>query len=115
MRLEKTVAGSARRGISVRDHIIIGKNGPASMVSNRQVSMRSASPVIGVSLIVAAVAWAIPFTAPMVWSYWASGIWCAVVIGAIAVYGKRGLWVVLGAPLALWHIAFAAFIDIAWR
>jgi hypothetical protein len=45
----------------------------------------------------------------MVWSYWASAIWCTIVIGAIAVHGKRGLWVLLGAPLALWHIAFAAF------
>ncbi len=71
--------------------------------------------VIAVSLVIAAVAWAIPFTAPMVWSYWASGIWCAIVIGAVAIYGKRGLWVLLGAPLALWHIGFAAFIDIAWR
>ena len=34
---------------------------------------------------------------------------------AIAIHGKRGLWVLLGAPLALWHIAFAAFIYIAWR
>jgi hypothetical protein len=51
----------------------------------------------------------------MVWSYWASGLWCAIAIGAIAIRGKQGLWVVLGAPLALWHIAFAAFIDLAWR
>ena len=39
----------------------------------------------------------------------------SIVIGTIAIHGKRGLWVVLGAPLALWHIAFAAFIDLAWR
>jgi len=51
----------------------------------------------------------------MVWSYWASGIWCAAVIIVIAIHGKRGLWCLLGAPLALWHIAFAAFIYIAWR
>lgn len=70
---------------------------------------------IVVSLMIAAVAWAVPFTAPMVWSYWASGIWCAAVVIAIAIYGKRGLWTLLGAPLALWHIAFAAFIYIAWR
>ena len=71
--------------------------------------------VIGISLVIAAVAWAIPFAAPMVWSYWTSGIWCAVVIGAIAIHGKRGLWALFGAPPALWHIGFAAFIDIAWR
>jgi hypothetical protein len=71
--------------------------------------------VFAASLAVAAIAWAIPFTAPMVWSYWASGLWCAIAIGAIAIHGKRGLWVVLGAPLALWHIAFAAFIYLAWR
>jgi len=71
--------------------------------------------VAGVSLMVAAVAWAIPFAAPMVWSYWASGVWCAIVIGAIAGHGKQGLWVLLGAPLALWHAAFAVLIYIAWR
>ena len=71
--------------------------------------------LLAVSLAIAAIAWGIPFTASMVWSYWASGLWCAIAIGAIAVYGKRGLWVVLGAPVALWHIAFAAFIDLAWR
>ncbi len=78
--------------------------------------MRS-SPLtaIAISLMIAAVAWALPFTAPMVWSYWASGIWWAVSVGAIAIHGKRGLWVLLGAPVALWHIAFAALIDIAWR
>src|SRR5258708_20275347 len=32
------------------------------------------SVVIGVSLVIAAVAWAIPFEAPMVGSYWASGV-----------------------------------------
>jgi len=73
------------------------------------------SVVIGVSLVIAAVAWAIPFEAPMVGSYWASGVWCAILIAAIAIYGKRGLWVVLGAPLALWHAAFAALIYIVWR
>jgi hypothetical protein len=114
--LEKTVAGSTQLGISVRDDIIIGKNGPASMVSNRQISMRSTPLIaIAVSLIIAAVAFAIPFTAPMVWSYWASSIWCAVVIGAIAVHGKPALWALLGAPPALWHIGFAALIYIAWR
>jgi len=98
------------------DDIIIGKNDPAGIVSNRQVSMRS-TPLIAivVSLIIAAVAFAIPFTAPMVWSYWASGIWCVVVIGAIAVHGKPALWALLGAPPALWHIGFAALIYIAWR
>jgi len=75
------------------------------------------SPLIAIagSLLIAAVAWAVPFTAPMVWSYWASGIWSAAVVIAIAIHGKRGLWCLLGAPLALWHIAFAAFIYIAWR
>jgi len=71
--------------------------------------------VIGFSLVIAAVAWARPFEAPMVWSYWVAGVWCATVIAAVAVYGKRALWVLLGAPLALWHLAFAAFIYIAWR
>jgi hypothetical protein len=71
--------------------------------------------VIGASLVIAALAWAIPFAAPMVLSYWASGLWCAILIAAIAVYGKRALWIVLGAPLALWHPAFAALIYIAWR
>jgi hypothetical protein len=114
--LEKTVTGSTQLGISVRDDIIIGKNCPASMVSNRQVSMRSTPLIaIAVSLIIAAVAFAIPFQAPMVWSYWASGIWCAVVIGAIAVHGKPALWALVGAPPALWHIGFAALIYIAWR
>ncbi len=51
----------------------------------------------------------------MVWSYWVAGVWCAILIAAVAVYGKRALWVLLGAPLALWHLAFAAFIYIAWR
>ena len=46
----------------------------------------------------------------MVWSYWASGVWCAILITAVAVCGRRGLWVILGAPLVLWHPAFAAFI-----
>jgi hypothetical protein len=78
--------------------------------------MRS-SPLIAivVSLAIAAVAWTLPFTAPMVWSYWASGVWCAFAAGAIAIHGKRAFWVLLGAPFALWHFAFAAFIDIAWR
>ena len=94
---------------------MIGKNGHASMVSRGYVSMRSTLSTVIVSLMIAAVAWAIPFTAPVVWSYWTSGIWCAIVVGAIAVHGKRGLWVLLGAPLALWHIAFAAFIYIVRR
>jgi hypothetical protein len=51
----------------------------------------------------------------MVWSYWVSGIWCAVVIAAIAVHGKPALWALVGAPPALWHIGFAALIYIAWR
>jgi hypothetical protein len=33
----------------------------------------------------------------------------------LALHGKRGLWVFLGTPLALWHAAFAALIYIAWR
>jgi len=37
--------------------------------------------VFAASLAVAAIAWAIPFTASMVWSYWASGLWCAIAIG----------------------------------
>ena len=95
------LTGSTRLGISGHDYIIIGK-GPANMASNRQVSMRSTPPiVIGVSLVIAAVAWVAPFAAPMVWSYWASGIWCVFVIGAIAVHGKRELWSLLGAPVAL--------------
>jgi hypothetical protein len=99
-----------------RDDIIIGKNDPAGIVSNGQVSMRSTPPIaIAVSLIIAAVAWIIPFTAPMAWSYWASGVWCAVVIGAITIHGKRALWALLGAPPALWHIGFAALIYIVWR
>jgi hypothetical protein len=81
-----------------------------------QAEMRSIPLIaLAVSLSVAAIAWVIPFTAPMVWSYWASGLCCAIVIGTIAIHGKRRLWVVLGAPLALWHVAFAAFIDLAWR
>ena len=116
MRLEKIVADATRLGISVHDCVIIGENGLASIVSNGQVSMRSTPPIaIAVSLIIAAVAWIIPFTAPMVWSYWASGIWCAVVIGAIAVHGKPALWALVGGPPALWHIGFAALIYIAWR
>ena len=71
--------------------------------------------LIGVSLMIAIVAWAIPFAAPMVWSYWVAGIWCVILIGALAVHGKRGLWVLLGAPLALWHTAFTAFIYLFWR
>jgi hypothetical protein len=78
--------------------------------------MRSTLAIlIGVSLVIAAVAWVIPFVAPMACSYWASGIWGATVITALAFHGKRGLWVFLGAPLALWHAAFAALIYIAWR
>jgi hypothetical protein len=80
------------------------------------VSTRNTLPIAAaVSLMVAAVAWAVPFAAPMVWSYWASGIWCAIIIGAVAVYGKQGLWLLLGAPLVLWHIAFALSIYIVWR
>jgi hypothetical protein len=71
--------------------------------------------IIGISLLVAAAAWVLPFWAPMVWSYWASAVWCAILVAAVAVYGKRGLWVLLGAPLALQHAAFAAFIFMAWR
>jgi len=95
---------------------MIGYNGHTCVVSDSLVPMISTPLIVfAVSLAVAAIAWAVPFTAPMVWSYWVSGLWCAIVIGAIAVQGKRGLWVALGAPLALWHIAFAAFIDLAWR
>jgi hypothetical protein len=113
--LQKIMTGRGSSGIPVRSHII-GKNGHASLVTGRQVSMRSTPlMVVAASLAIAAIAWAIPFEAPMAWSYWASGLWCAIAIGAIAIHGKRGLWVVLGAPLALWHIAFAAFIDLAWR
>ena len=73
------------------------------------------SATLAASIVIAAIAWAAPFAAPMVWSYWGSGVWCAILIAAVFVYGKRGLWILLGAPLALWHIAFAAFIYIAWR
>jgi hypothetical protein len=73
------------------------------------------SIIIGVSLVIAAVAWGLPFVAPMASSYWATGIWGATVIMALAFHGKRGLWVFLGTPLALWHAAFAALIYIAWR
>jgi hypothetical protein len=71
--------------------------------------------IIGISLLVAAAAWVLPFWAPMVWSYWASAVWCAIFIAVVAAYGRRGLWVLLGAPLALQHAAFAAFIFMAWR
>jgi hypothetical protein len=102
--------------MTMERHIITGKNGHASVDSDMQVTMKSTPLIVfAASLAIAAIAWVIPFTAPMVWSYWASGLWCAIAIGAIAIHGKRGLWVVLGAPLALWHIAFAAFIDLAWR
>jgi hypothetical protein len=85
-------------------------------ILSRQVAMRSTLPIIiGVSLMIAAVAWGFPFVAPMACSYWASGIWGATVIAALALHGKRGLWVFLGTPLALWHAAFAALIYIAWR
>jgi hypothetical protein len=73
------------------------------------------SIVVGISLVIAALAWAIPFAAPMGMSYWASGVWWAILVYAILVYGTQGLWVALGAPLALWHSAFAALIFIAWR
>jgi hypothetical protein len=73
------------------------------------------SIIVGISLVIAAIAWAIPFAAPMDSSYWASGVWCAILVYAIVVYGRQGLWVALGAPLALWHSAFAALIFIAWR
>jgi hypothetical protein len=109
------MTGRRCSGIPVRSHII-GNNGHASTVTGKQVTMKSTPLVVfAASLAIAAIAWVIPFTAPMVWSYWASGLWCAIAIGAIAIHGKRGLWVFLGAPLALWHIAFAAFIDLAWR
>jgi hypothetical protein len=102
--------------MTMERHIITCKNGHASVDSDMQVTMKSPPLIVfAASLAIAAIAWVIPFTAPMVWSYWASGLWCAIAIGAIAIHGKRGLWVVLGAPLALWHIAFAAFIDLAWR
>ena len=71
--------------------------------------------IIGISLLVAAMAWAIPFWAPMVWSYWASAVWCAIFIASVAVYGRRGLWVLLRTPLAVQHAAFAAFIFMTWR
>jgi hypothetical protein len=71
--------------------------------------------IVGSSLVIAAIAWAIPFAAPMGWSYWTSGVWCAILVYALVVYGGPGLWVALGAPLALWHSAFAALIFIAWR
>jgi hypothetical protein len=78
--------------------------------------MRFNLPIVAaVSLVTAAVAWAVPFTGPVIWSYWVSGIWCAIVTGAIAVHGKPGLWLLLGAPIALWHAGFAAFIYIVWR
>jgi hypothetical protein len=51
----------------------------------------------------------------MIWSYWVSCIWFAVLIAAIVSYGKRGFWFALGAPLALWHSGFAALIYIGWR
>jgi hypothetical protein len=95
--------------------IMIGKNGHTSIVSSGLISMGSTLSIVIVSLMIAAVAWTIPFMAPMIWSYWASGLWCAIAIAAIAVHGKRGLWVLLGAPLALQHAAFGAFIYIAWR
>ncbi len=65
--------------------------------------------------MIAAIAWLIPFQAPMVLSYWVSGLWGAIFIFTIALYGKRGLWVLSGAPLALWHIGFAALIYVIWR
>lgn len=73
------------------------------------------SVLIGVSLLIGAVAWALPFEMPMIWSYWASAIWFGILIAAIAACGKQGLWFALGAPLALWHSAFAALIYVAWR
>lgn len=87
-----------------------------NMDATGQAIMGSTLPIaVGVSLLMAAVAWTIPFMAPMIWSYWASGLWCAIVIAVIAVHGKRGLWVLLAAPLAVQHAAFAALIYIAWR
>jgi hypothetical protein len=71
--------------------------------------------LIGFSIFIAALAWALPFEAPMIWSYWVSCIWFAVLIAAIVSHGKRGFWFALGAPLALWHSGFAALIYIGWR
>jgi hypothetical protein len=51
----------------------------------------------------------------MVWSYLGSVVWCTILIAAVAAYGKPGLWFALGAPLALWHSAFAALIYVVWR
>jgi len=81
-----------------------------------QLSMKiGRSVLIGISIFIGAVAWAVPFEAPMIWNYWVSGIWFAILIAAITSYGKGGLWFALGAPLALWHSGFAALIYIGWR
>jgi hypothetical protein len=102
--------GSMRRRELIS--ILGGAIGPLRM----QLSMKiRRSVLIGISIFIGAAAWALPFEAPMIWSYWVSGIWFAILIAAIASYGKGGLWFALGAPLALWHSAFAALIYIGWR
>src|SRR5437764_11751068 len=39
--------------------------------------------IVGISLVIAAAAWAMPFAAPVDWSYWASGVWCAILVYAL--------------------------------
>jgi len=52
--------------------------------------MRSIPLIVLVSLAIAAIAWAITLTASAVWSYWASGLWCAIVIGIRDLPSQRG-------------------------
>lgn len=52
--------------------------------------MRSIPLIVLVLLAIAAIAWAITLTASMVWSYWASGLWCAIVIGIRELPSQRG-------------------------
>src|SRR5947209_15426348 len=45
----------------------------------------------------------------MAWSYWASGVWCAFLISAIVVYGRRGLWAVLRRAVGFMALRLCSF------
>jgi hypothetical protein len=43
-----------------------------------------------------------------------AGIWLLLVVIALKVYGKRGLWLLIGMPLALFRPIFWTLVKLGW-
>jgi hypothetical protein len=87
--------------------------------------MKPTSPLLLVSLLVAAVCFAQPFFA---WSgtstatkelrtFAPAALWVVLLFLGLIVHGKRGLWLLVGAPFALlWPLAWGfLYLACDWR